>query len=172
MAGYAISPPPSRRAEGHRTISGSLAKSSNRDYLFLFERRTPGTSSWADSLHLLICDDPDLQGKVHFKACFIRAAGKTSEHFVVKSILLLISSDAPLSCGRGKQDGQHDIFEHQLYDRPNMHLNLADKGADTCREASGAHGVQSLSLTPDLIDSNPDCALLGTQGKGCHAANQ
>lgn len=26
--------------------------------LFLFERQAPGTSSWADSLHLLVCDVP------------------------------------------------------------------------------------------------------------------
>ena len=54
----------------------------------------PSASSWSDSLHLFICDVPDLQGKVHFKDHFVRAAGKTSKHFVVKSILLMVSPDA------------------------------------------------------------------------------
>ena len=54
----------------------------------------PRASSWSDSLHLFICDVSDLQGKVHFKDYFVKAAGKTSEHFVVKSILLMVSLDA------------------------------------------------------------------------------
>lgn len=92
--------------------------------MFLFERRAPGTSSWSDSLHVLTCDVPDLQGKAHFKDHFIRAVGETSEHFVVKSILLMISSrrSKHLSWGRGKRDRQHNISEHQLYDRPCVYI--------------------------------------------------
>ena len=160
------------RAEDHGTSSGSLTKSSNGGYLFLFERQTPGTSSWADSLHLLICDDPDLHGKVRFKAYFIRAAGKTSEHFVVKSILLLISSDAPLSRGRGKRDGQHDMFEHQLYDRPNIHLTLQIKALTPVEKCHVSVVIQSPDLTLGLIDPNPDRGFLGTQEEGRHVANQ
>lgn len=92
--------------------------------MFLFERRAPGTSSWSDSLHVLICDVPDLQAKAHFKDHFIRAVGETSGHSVVKSILLMISSrrSKHLSWGRGKRDRQHNISEHQLYDRPCVYI--------------------------------------------------
>lgn len=76
------------------TTSRRPTKSLNGGYFFLFERREPRPSSWSDSLHLFICDVPDSQGKVHFKDHFIRAAGKTSEHFAVKSVLLMISADA------------------------------------------------------------------------------
>ena len=56
--------------------------------------KQPRPSLWSDSLHLFVCDVPDLQGKVDFKDHFVKAAGKTSEHFVVKSILLMVSPDA------------------------------------------------------------------------------
>lgn len=174
--GYTISPPPSRTPEGHGTISRSPPKSWNGDYLFLFERRasssralfeSQGTSSRADSLHLLICDVPDLQGKVRFKAYFIRAAGKISEHFVVKSILLMISSDAHLSQGRGKWGRQLNILSTNSTADLTYILTWQIKALTPVEQCHVPTVIQSQDLTLGLTEPNPDCGLLETQERGC-----
>lgn len=86
---------------------------------------------------------------------------------MVKSILLMIASDTQMSWGGGKWGRQHNIFEHQLYERPYILINLADKGIETCKSVACTYGHPEPAFELGLTDSNSQCGLLGKQGKGC-----
>lgn len=156
---------PTTKQEGQGPWNNLKEPDLNEGYLFLFEKRAPRISSWSNSMHLLIYDVTDLQGMFHFKDHFIRAAGKTSEHFVVK---VNIAYDF-FQCSF-----QHPCVREERSGVGNLTFLSTDYMADpthaikTLRPIEGmsrAMVIQSQDLT--LVDPNPDRGLLGIQEKGC-----